>query len=339
MMRARGFSLIELLVAMTLGLIVVGGVAAVLISTSSIYRSADGRAQIQQSARFSIGMMQDDLRMAGYMGCFNVGMFASLEARMKNLADTAGTLEGDYATRVTGFEAGTAAWTPALDTAIGAVGSHTPSTGSDVLVVRGPTGVSLPLSEPMDNGSEPIRLASVEGLTEGGLAVVADCNSANIFIVTNIPADKKITHSSNRNTSQHLTKAFSSFMQATVTPVATVIYFVAPAASGMADQKALWRQIDKQAAEEVADNVDQMQLEYGVDDNNDGVPNLFVKADAIAGRPVAAVKISMLLKSVDNKVLDKKASYTFEGRAPQTATDRRMYTPFTTTISLRNQVN
>jgi hypothetical protein len=46
-----------------------------------------------------------------------------------------------------------------------------------------------------------------------------------------------------------------------------------------------------------------------------------------------------LLKSGENKLLTKAATYTFEGRPPTTATDRRLYTPFTTTISMRNQVN
>lgn len=338
MRRVRGFSLIELLVAMTLGLLIVGGVALILISSSGIYRSADGRAQIQESARFSLSMMQEDLRMAGYMGCFNPNLYGS---RVKNLADTAGTLEGDYAVRIGGFEAGGANWTPALDSAIGSAGAQprTPLAGSDVLVVRAPTGKSLPLSEPMDNAAEPITLASVEGLSDGGLAVISDCNYADVFIVTNIPADKRILHSRSRNTSEHLTKAFSSYFNATVTPVATIIYFVAPAASGQSGHNALWRQVGKEAAEEVAAGVERMQLEYGVDTDADLSPNLFVTADQIGERAVGAVKVSVLLKSADNKLLDKATTYVFEGRAPQAATDRHMYTPFTTTISLRNQVN
>ena len=338
MRRQTGFSLVEMLVAMVLGLIVVGGVAAVLMSSSSIYRSADGRAQIQESARFSLSMMQEDLRMAGYMGCFNPNLYAS---RVKNLADTAGSLAGDYAVRIGGYEADGANWSPALDSSIGGAGAHAhaPLAGSDVLVVRAPTGKSLPLSAPMDNTAEPITLASVEGLTEGGLAVISDCNYADVFIVTNIPADKRILHSHSRNTDQHLTKAFSSFLNATVTPVATIVYFVAPAASGQAGQNALWRQVGSEAAEEVAGGVESMQLEYGVDTDDDLAPNLFVTADQVGERAVGAVKVSVLLKSADNKLLDKATSYTFDGRAPQTAPDRHLYTPFTTTISLRNQVN
>ncbi len=283
-------------------------------------------------------MMTEDLRMAGYMGCFNQNVYGT---RVKNLADTAGTLEGNYAVRVGGFESSGANWSPALDSTIGSAGAHphAPLPGSDVLVVRAPSGKSLPLSAPMDNPAEPITLASVEGLSDGGLAVISDCNYADVFIVTNIPADKRILHSHSRNTSQHLTKAFSSYLNATVTPVATVIYFVAPSASGQAGQHALWRQVGKEAAEEVASGVERMQLEFGVDSDEDLSPNLFVTADQVGTRAVGAVKVSVLLKSADNKLLDKATSYIFEGREPEKAKDRHMYTPFTTTISLRNQVN
>ena len=338
MRRHAGFTIVELLVAMTLGLIVVGGAAAVLISSASIYRTSDGRAQIQESARFSLALMQEDVRMAGYMGCFNPFMFGR---KATNLADSATALDGDYATGLSGFEAGAATWTPALDTSIGSIGSigsHPPVAGNDVLVVRTPIGQSLPLSEAMNNTSEPIPLASVEGLVNGGLAVISDCSGANIFRVTSIPADKKVLHANSQNTDNKFTRAFSSFQHATVTPVATIIYFIAPAASGVAGERAMWRQVGKEAAEEVAEGVDSMQIEYGVDTDADMTPNLYVKADAVGVRPVTAVKVSLLLKSADKRLLAKAATYTFEGKPPTTAADRRLYTPFTTTISMRNQV-
>lgn len=336
MQRATGFTMVELLVGMMLGLIVVGGAAAVLISSGAIYRTSDGRAQIQEGARFSLSMMQEDIRMAGYMGCFNPFMFGR---KATNLADTATDIDGDYAASLTGFEAGSSGWSPALDSSIGSIGAHPPVPGNDVLVVRTPIGQSLPLSEPMDNTSEPIPLASVEGLVAGGLAVISDCSAANIFIMTNIPADKKVLHASSRNTDNKLTRTFSSFQHATVTPVASIVYFVAPSANGVAGERAMWRQVGKEAAEEVAEGVDSMQLEYGVDTDNDMAPNLYVKADAVGARPVTAIKVSLLLKSADKRLLAKAATYTFEGKPPTTAADRRLYTPFTTTISMRNQVN
>jgi type IV pilus assembly protein PilW len=336
MRRAAGFTIVEMLVALALGLLVVGGVAAVLVSSSSIYRSSDGRAQIQESSRFALTMMQQDIRMAGYLGCFNP---AVIKRAVTNLADNAAQFDGDYATGLGGYEAGPATWTPALDDAIGSLGAHAPVPGSDVLVVRAPIGQSLPLSAPMGAGADPIPLASTEGLVAGGLAVVADCNAANVIIVTAVPADMAILHEPSRNSAAALTRAFSSFQHASVTPVASMVYFIAPAASGVPGQRAMWRQLGREAAEEVADGVDSMQLEYGIDTDADMTPNMFVKADLIGARPVTAVKISLLLKSSDNKLLAKAATYTFEGRAPQTASDRRLYTPFTTTISLRNQVN
>lgn len=335
MKRVQGFSLVEVMIAMAIGLIVIAGVTAVLISSSTIYKSASNRARVQENSRFTLGTMQDDIHMAGYMGCFNINMFPS---RYTNLASGANFIS-DYRSVVGGFEANGAGFAPALNAAIGAVGGRTPLAGSDVLTVRIPTGPSLPLSGAMPTATAPIPLASVEGLTVGGLAVVSDCAYANVFGVTQIPATKMVAHAANRNSSAALTRVFSNASRATVTPIATVSYFVANASNNVPGNHALFRQEGSGAAEEVADGVEQMQLEYGVDTDNprDNAVNQFVTANNIGAGTVVAVKVSVLLRSGENNVVRRPQAYTFDGVVGIVPVDRHMYTPFTTTIALRNR--
>lgn len=335
MRRQRGYTISEMLVAMAIGVIAIGGVGMVLVSSANVYRVSDGRARLHENARFSLRLMEQDVRMAGYMGCFNAAMFPT---RFINLVQDPANFENAYELTVGGHEANATDWSPALEAGIGQ-GGHAPIAGNDVLVVRGPTGRSLPLSDTMATTSVPIPLASVEGLTVGGLAIVADCSEANLFVVTQIPADKKVVHAASKNSSPKLSRVFSNDQGATVTPVATVSYFVAAAGSGVAGRRSLWRQQDLLAAEEIADGVQQMQVEYGIDTDADQAANQFVTADEVNASPVVAVRVSLLLQSQQSNLAQKAQVYNFDGVAGITATDKHLYTPFSTTIALRNRLN
>lgn len=334
MKRTQGFTLVEVMIAVSLGLVVVGGVMAVLLSSSAIYRSSDSRARAQENSRFALSVMQEDVRQSGYFGCFNMNIFAQ---RFTNQVRDDGAYASLHQVRIAGHEAGAAAWSPALAPGVGNTG-HAPVNGSDVLVVRLPAGKALPLNAPMVGKSTPIPLADVTGLAVGGLAVVSDCNYADLFVVTEVPADRKVVHAANFNKGADLFKAYSNYGNASVTPLSTVTYFIAAAGNGVAGNRSLWRQENELQAEEIADGVDQMQLEFGIDTaGGDLVADKFVPADAVGTASVTAVKVSVLLRSAEANAVRSVQAYQFNGAAV-TPADRRMYTPFTTTISLRNQV-
>lgn len=65
----RGFGLIELMVALALGLIVVLGVAQVFISAKNTYLSQNASANMQEDARFVLSKMLQEIRMVGMFGC------------------------------------------------------------------------------------------------------------------------------------------------------------------------------------------------------------------------------------------------------------------------------
>ena len=332
----QGFSLVELMVALAIGLVAVGAVSAVLVSSSSIYRVSDNRARIQENARFAVRALEQDVRQAGFMGCFNLSMFPT---RFENLAQNKGDFEKDYQTWIGGYEAGASAWTPALDAKVGGA-ARTPIAGNDVLVVRLPAGQSVAMSDDMPSTSVPIPVASVEGFKKGMLAIISDCSYANLFVVGTMAADKKLVHARDENTSPKLTRVFSPADGAMVTPVTTVSYFLAAASDGVAGNRALFRQNGLAAPEEIADGVENLQIEYGIDTDAvaDGVTNQFVSADKIGAAQVTALKVSLLVRSpADNLALSRQV-FNFNGAVGVSGADRRLYTPFSTTITLRNRV-
>lgn len=65
--RQRGLSLLELMVAMLLGLLVSGGIVALFGATSRTNQVQTALSRVQENGRFAMGRMEADLRMAGAM--------------------------------------------------------------------------------------------------------------------------------------------------------------------------------------------------------------------------------------------------------------------------------
>ncbi|MCS3511734.1 prepilin-type N-terminal cleavage/methylation domain-containing protein [Pseudomonas grimontii] len=67
--RGRGFSLVELLLALAVGLVLVLGGSQVLISSRTTHASQQAAMLLQDDARFVLGKMIQDIRQAGMFGC------------------------------------------------------------------------------------------------------------------------------------------------------------------------------------------------------------------------------------------------------------------------------
>lgn len=68
---SAGLSLIELMIAMVIGLILLLGLVQVMSASRNAYQLSTGVARTQENARFAVDFLQRDLRMAGHMGCVN----------------------------------------------------------------------------------------------------------------------------------------------------------------------------------------------------------------------------------------------------------------------------
>lgn len=65
---ARGFTLVELMVAMLLGLLITAAVASLFVANKRNYRRNQLVVEMQNNARFAIRTLSNDLTMAGYFG-------------------------------------------------------------------------------------------------------------------------------------------------------------------------------------------------------------------------------------------------------------------------------
>jgi type IV pilus assembly protein PilW len=66
--RQRGVSLIELMIALVIGLILLGGLIQIYLSTKQSYNAQEQLARMQESGRFAMDVITRDLRRSGYWG-------------------------------------------------------------------------------------------------------------------------------------------------------------------------------------------------------------------------------------------------------------------------------
>lgn len=76
--RQFGFSLIELMIAMVLGVLVAAGIVSIFLSTSSSNRAQTQLARLQEEGRFAITRISSDLAAANSQYCTNTGGNAHL---------------------------------------------------------------------------------------------------------------------------------------------------------------------------------------------------------------------------------------------------------------------
>lgn len=64
----RGLSLVELLISIGLGLVVVGALSALFVSSSANRRVLEGSAELLENGRYAMSLLKSELSLAGYYG-------------------------------------------------------------------------------------------------------------------------------------------------------------------------------------------------------------------------------------------------------------------------------
>lgn len=73
----KGFGLVEVMIAVTLGIVVVLGITQIFVSAKQSYLTQDATSRLQEDARYVLSRMVQDIRMAGMFGCLPVSALDS----------------------------------------------------------------------------------------------------------------------------------------------------------------------------------------------------------------------------------------------------------------------
>ena len=159
--RQAGFSIVELLVAMAVGLILMTGVLRIFLGNTESYSINQNLARLQENGRFTLEFITREINSAGYYGCFSDG--ASLQTALNSPT----AFLYDFSQPIDGFEStGATTWSPGVDGSIS--GSATPPLGgSDILTIRRiDPDLTMRISTDMTNSGTNVVLASVPAASD-----------------------------------------------------------------------------------------------------------------------------------------------------------------------------
>ncbi len=360
--RIRGFTLIELMISITLGLVLVAGVAYTYLGNRVTYRQQDSLARMQEGARYAFEALDFDIRMAGFTGC--------TETTSANVLNTTTAVDGDLFTQpLTGYQEGASTFPTTM--------AASRLRGDAITVLRANTDNEYIVAS-HNPASAQLQLTANHDLKQGEILVITDCQHASTFQMTNVNNNNTIAtvnHNDGTATSPgNCTKGFGLTMTgvpdcgsangvAYTYPAGSRIfrlsgntYFIGTNAAG---QPALFRQRLTQSggnvattAEELVEGVENMQILYGVDQSAtaDNVVDVYLTADNVTQaatpgatnaekwRRVLSVKIELLMRSTENNITTAEQAYTFNGSTNPTPGDRRLRKVFTSTIAIRNRL-
>lgn len=212
--RQRGFSLIELMVALLLSLFLVGGVVSVFMANSATSKVQQSLARMLENGRYASQFMSDELRMTGAQYCAQYATALPTATGMNPLKPiymnsnvtsnwpkwwpanpTASRYPVDPGVFLRGYDcdktSGTC--TPALPSSadvnivppVGVTGASR-AKGTDVLTIRYLNSTGVPITTnaggptPIDI-SPQVPTAAPLNFGANDLAMIADCGNAEIF--------------------------------------------------------------------------------------------------------------------------------------------------------------
>ncbi len=354
---AHGFSLVELMVSLTIGLIILAAVANIFATSRATYGYEEGMARVQENGRFAINFLAQDIRMAGYMGCNSLSGIAN-SSNINNMVSPASSLNTFSTGGLQGFSGSGGSWSPSLPS--GFFSGITVQPNTDVIIIQRASNINTQLASSTLPTNANIQILSTSQLAQmtqsgqlgaGSVLMISDCNNADIFSATNFSnGSGKVTiaHSTTGNTGNFL--AHSYYNNAQIMMLTSRAYYIATGASG---EPALWR-VDLSSAngtavkQELVDGVESMKILYGEDTDGDGVANIYrTPANVANWQNVVDVRLGLVTRTPSNvdQSPDTKqyhllglsgTSGTLDSFGPPN--DKRRRWVFTSTIRVRNHI-
>jgi type IV pilus assembly protein PilW len=353
---SAGFTLVELMVAVTIGLMILAAVSQIFATSRSAYKLDEGLARVQENGRFAMDFLTRELREAGYLGCMNINkaLNPSGDFTFNSLLKTT-----DVATafapgqQIAGYayDPATNTWAPPLPPGLFAANEVVP--GSDVVVTRRAADERARVTPPgMPSPSADIGVAAGNGLDINDIVLVTDCESADLFQITGpwVPdTSGTIVHSVGAvtegpgNKSQSLSKSYKS--NGEIYKLVTTVFYIGRRNNDPANPPGLFRKTMDHgvmgAGQELVENVESLLLLYGEDTDSDRSANVYRLPSAVADwSRIIGVRLGLLARTPEQLGHDLDTYvYQVAGSAVGPFNDRHERRLFTTTVQLRNLRN
>lgn len=284
-----GITLVELMVALVIGLILMAGIIQLFISNKQAYRIQEGTNVVNENARFAVGQLHYDLRMADHWGGVEESDLDQLPGSDAVVGDCGGSAKSIDVVGVRGFDGGNSS-------PIACIPASDYQANTDVIVLR---------------YSNPQRVAS-GSIADGEMYVRSAIGRRGIIFQgknkSSLPADLIPADMTE-------TDVFAEASELATYNLETVIYFIRRCSSQENGNTAICDGSDdtlpslarlrlrgtSMVEEDVISGVEQMQLAYGIDNDGDRSADIYQRAtDVTAGNDwdkVVNVKLSLVLRN------------------------------------------
>jgi len=306
-----GFSLIEMMLAMVIALIIMGGILSIYNNTRGVQRVSEDQVHLVSDARFAIDTIAYDLRHAGVFGGTNLASTIKCHKGDVNCPTALVTAAGDCETRwyldITVPIFASEASNPYSTCPIASYLSNT-----DMLVVR-------------YADSNPVDTASLVASTP---YVRSNYQAGELFIGTTQPT---IPDDASALSNNHL--------------LVSRAYYVSDFTDYAGDGLPSLRRIDLMAGPMLQDQlilpgVENLQIQFGVDTDKDRSVDQYVNADKVADwTKVYSVRVWVLVRGqTKDKTVDTTKTFTVAGNTLSFGNDGYRRLLVSSVINLRNMI-
>lgn len=351
--RQRGLTLVELMVALVLGMLVMAGVIQLFIANKETYRVQDGLARVQEAGRFAVYLLNTDIAGGANLGCTGRNHTDIRIVALDVPAELDFDSNGELST-MAGMDNVSGTVTLPSGTEI------TPVAGSDVINVRGistTAGVRYPSGE-MDDASDDIDLGHGNlSIGESDLLYIGSCTAGDIFRASNsvsalsagpLEHGTEIQAGKEDETSEINSQAALEHTHgedAVIGRLRSHWYYV-KLGDALLDGQAVHslHRVDQTGTDsEIVTGIEDMQITYGI--NSDGNPNspfadrYVTAADVTDWESVVSVRINLLVNSV-SRAAREAVTYDYspagDDQSPADSDDYRLRREFVVFSTLRN---
>ena len=330
---AAGFSLIEMLVAMLIGLIIMSGVMQIYVSTRDTQRGSEDQLEMLGNARFAIEAIAYDLRHANVWGRHNNGPLVQCQ---KSTATSALTCPPGHEMPVATADCASEEYINVERPVFaddnnnlysGTCATESYKAGTDILTVRYADTNQLETAD-LASGMAYLRTS-----LNGGMLFVGDGSGTLPVVGSMVPDWDNDIKSSN-----HL--------------LVSRAYYVSDYSDVAGDGLPSLRRSDLLAGPEMVSDVlltgvEDFQLEFGVDigtngvkGDRDGQVDSYVKASSVCNwaLDVVAVRIWLLMRSehTDRSGIGSAQTFTIAGNTVSTPNDGYRRYLVSSVVKLRN---
>lgn len=346
MKQQKGFSLVELMIAITVGIVLMTGVVQMFVSSKTVFNTQQGLSRLQETGRLAVDYLARDIRQAGYVGCvmpssWNLKNFLNNPNQFGNNFSPANALQVVESNLLPG----------------GLVLDPAPVDGTQVLIVQSANDQSVAVNDFNSPDEVYVELTTApgedcpSGICLNDIVVVADCDKAIIFQATGVAegaaptsgdAAVVLTHEGGGDPGNaRVTWGGGNARQESVEEGAelltinNVVYYIAEDDNGT---PGLYQRVQANPSFELLRGVENINYTLGVDTNADRLADAFVEPGDVGNwENAVAVRIDVLVQTPDDNATTEEQTYQFAGEEV-VAEDRRIRQVFSTTVGVRSRL-